>query len=43
MMSHETDGRVVVRLNKNSMEGQRVVIRRSEDGWAIISVDFWVA
>jgi len=43
MMSHETDGRVVVRLNNNSMEGQRVIVRRSQDGWAIISVNFWVA
>ena len=41
--SRETEGRVVVRLNKGSMEGQRVIVRRSQDGWTLISVNFWIA
>jgi len=43
LVSRETDGRVVVTLNKGSMEGQRVIVRRSQDEWTIISLNFWVA
>ena len=38
----ETDGTVVARLNKNYMEGQRVTVHRSADGWTIVRVTYWI-